>query len=173
MSCEQPWIMSRARNDCWKSGAASIRTRYEAEYELCTSSPARSRGTSCGVWPSQSMCCADPPLTLVILFYGLQDAELQEYGLRILRVMQQIHPGDYHLNFNLALALRIQYDYEGAIRFYTAAVSLRPNSYPSHYNLGGTLLHQKKLDGAIAEFRKAIELNPAEQGLLQSRQSPW
>ncbi len=114
------------------------------------------------------MCRAYRPLTLVILFYGLQDAELQEYGLRILRDAQQIHPEDYHLNFNLALALRNQYDYEGAVRFYTAAVSLRPNSYTAHYNLGGTLLYQKRLDEAIAEFRKVIELNPADASAYSS-----
>ena len=53
-----------------------------------------------------------------------------------------------------------QKDYEGAVRFYTAAVASQPSSAGAHNNLGNALSAQKKLDEAIACYRKAIELDP-------------
>jgi superkiller protein 3 len=74
-----------------------------------------------------------------------------------LRGARHSYPGDFWLNFELALALHRRKDYDGAVRFNTAAVSILPNAAAAHSNLGLALAEQKKLDEAIACYRRAIE----------------
>jgi superkiller protein 3 len=76
-----------------------------------------------------------------------------------LRDAQIVYPGDFWLAFRLAFVLSSQQDYEGATRYYTAAVSIRPNSAAAHNNLGVALHGQKKLDEALAAYRNAIQLD--------------
>src|SRR5262249_54205610 len=99
---------------------------------------------------------AQHPATLVSLARTLQDVKHLEAARQVLRDAQYVYPGDFWLNFELGLALKKQKDYEGAIRFYTAAVSIRPNSAAAHNNLGIALRAQKKLPEAIAAYNKAI-----------------
>ena len=61
-----------------------------------------------------------------------------------------------------------QEDYEGAVRFYTAAVASHPSSAGAHNNLGNALSAQKKPDEAIACYRKAIELDPKFVGAYRN-----
>jgi tetratricopeptide (TPR) repeat protein/serine/threonine protein kinase len=103
---------------------------------------------------------AHHPTTLNQLALRLVEAEHSESGLRVLRKAQSAYPGDFWLNFSLGRALADQKDYEGAIRFYTAAVSIRPHATAALNNLGNALTDQGKVDDAIAAFRKAIEIDP-------------
>jgi tetratricopeptide (TPR) repeat protein len=63
-----------------------------------------------------------------LLLARLRGVQLSDTALRLLRDAQEIYPGDFWLNFDLGFALGNQKDYEGAIRFYTAAVAIRPKS---------------------------------------------
>ncbi len=102
---------------------------------------------------------AQHPATLLILVRALQRVQHQDSALRILRDAQQVRAGDFWLNMYLGNQLLRQEDYEGALRFYTAAVACHPNS-AAHSNLGNALNTQKKFDEAIVACRKAIELDP-------------
>ena len=62
-----------------------------------------------------------------------------------------------------AMALYGQEDYEGAVRFSTAAASLRPYAASAYHNLGLCLTRQKKLDDAATAYRKVVELRPMTQ----------
>jgi eukaryotic-like serine/threonine-protein kinase len=81
-------------------------------------------------------------------------------AVQLLRQAQSAHPGDFWLNSDLGWQLSHRKDYEGAIRFHTAAVAIRPNFAAAQTGLGVALLNQKKLDEAITCFRKAIEFDP-------------
>src|SRR4029079_18919873 len=88
------------------------------------------------------------PATLVSLATTLGRVGQADAALRVLRDAQSAYPGDFWLNSELANALYKQRDYEGAVRFCTAAVSLRPNSVGAHNTLGAALSDQGKLDEA-------------------------
>jgi len=103
---------------------------------------------------------AQHPATLVILTRTLRQVQHTDSALRILRGAQLVHPGDFWLNWELGYVLHGEKDYEGAVRFYTAAVAGQPSSSGAHNNLGNALSAQKKLDEAIACYKKAIELDP-------------
>jgi tetratricopeptide (TPR) repeat protein len=60
--------------------------------------------------------------------------------------------------------MQAQKDHAGAVRYYSAAVSIRPNSSGAHTSLGRGLRDQGKLAEAIAVLRKAIELSPTTPG---------
>jgi serine/threonine protein kinase/tetratricopeptide (TPR) repeat protein len=100
------------------------------------------------------------PATVLSLARSLQQLNLSDSALRILRDAQSANPGDFWLNFHLALALYEQKDHEGAIRFYTAAVAIRPKSSAALTNLGISLAVKKRLDEAIACYKIAIEIDP-------------
>ena len=104
---------------------------------------------------------AQHPATLVILARTLGKDGHPDAKLRILRAGQSVHPGDYWLSYELGSALHFQKDYDGAIRFATAAVAIRPSSAHAHSYLG-FILRPKKLDEAISAYRKAIELDPKD-----------
>jgi eukaryotic-like serine/threonine-protein kinase len=103
---------------------------------------------------------AEHPTALANLHQKLIHVKQQDCALRLLQDAQRAHPADFWLNLRLANQLREQKDYEGAIRFFTAAVSVRPHAVAALNNLGVALTDQKRLDEADAAFRKAIELDP-------------
>jgi tetratricopeptide (TPR) repeat protein len=103
---------------------------------------------------------AQHPSTLVRIVRGFQRAKDSDAAVRLLRDAQRVYPGDFWLNFELAVALRKINDHEEAVRFYTAALAIRPDSTAALNNLGNALKAQKRLDEAITCYRKAIELDP-------------
>jgi tetratricopeptide (TPR) repeat protein/serine/threonine protein kinase len=100
------------------------------------------------------------PQTLDILAKTLAQAQLPDAAVQILRDSRYAHPGDFWVNFDLGYQLSESKDHVGAVRYYSAAVSVRPDSSAAHNNLGIALTGQGNLDEAIAEYRKAIELDP-------------
>jgi serine/threonine-protein kinase len=102
------------------------------------------------------------PATLVALALALVRAKLTEPALQILQEGQYAYPNDFWLNFTLGNRLYDRKDYAGALRYYTAAVSLRPNSPAAHLNLGNALKDLRKLDEAIACYKRAIEIAPKD-----------
>ncbi len=102
---------------------------------------------------------AHHPTTLYTFASRLLLATDRDAAIKLLRDVQVVYPADFWANFNLAQHLDEQKDYEGAVRFYTAAVSVRPRATAALNNLGNTLLRQKKLDEAIAVYRRALEID--------------
>jgi serine/threonine protein kinase/Tfp pilus assembly protein PilF len=76
-----------------------------------------------------------------------------------LRHAQELHPGDFWLNFDLANTLAMSNPVE-ARGFYRVALVIRPGSSGAHHNLGITFAKQGKLPEAIAAYRKTIEIDP-------------
>ena len=104
---------------------------------------------------------AHRPATLLGLAQSLRQFNELDSSAQLLRDANTSYAEDFWLNYSLAYRLAERKDYEGAVRFYTAAVSIRPNAVAARHNLGGALRDQRKLDEAIACFRKAIEIDPS------------
>jgi tetratricopeptide (TPR) repeat protein/serine/threonine protein kinase len=102
------------------------------------------------------------PATLDILGRTLAAAHLPDAAVQILRDSQYAHPGDFFLNLHLGYQLLQGKDHMGAVRYFSAAVSIQPESVTAHNNLGVALDKQGKVDEAVAEYRKAVALDPKE-----------
>lgn len=63
------------------------------------------------------------------------------------------------INLELARSLFMRKDYEGAVRFSTAAGSIRPGAAADAI-LGDALANHKKFDEALALCRRGTELDP-------------
>jgi tetratricopeptide (TPR) repeat protein len=103
---------------------------------------------------------AQRPGTLYWLAVALGRIQHRETAIRLLRDAQSANPGDFWLNFELGSALSYQEDYEGAIRFFTAAVALRPKVTIALYNLGVNLGRKGRPDEAIVAYRESIRVEP-------------
>jgi tetratricopeptide (TPR) repeat protein len=108
---------------------------------------------------------AQQPATLINLARSFERLKLPDLALRVLQGTQDVYPGDFWVNFELACVLHKQNDREGAIRFYTAAIAIRPNSAVAYNNLGALLCDDlKEYDKAIGCFHNALELDPKYSG---------
>jgi tetratricopeptide (TPR) repeat protein len=106
-----------------------------------------------------------PPANLVLLSRALEATGGQPAAERVLRQAQQLHPGDFWTNFDLAHLLATagvgsSARAEDGIGFYRAALAVRPRSPVVHSNLGAALNDLGKPTEAEAACRKAITLNP-------------
>jgi serine/threonine-protein kinase len=100
------------------------------------------------------------PATIERLAKNLRQTKQPDLAIQLLRDGQRIHPTDFWLNYDLGTALWDQKDYEGAVRFYTAAIAVRPHAVAALNDLGNVLRDQNKLDEAIAFYRRATEVDP-------------
>src|SRR6185437_13317385 len=101
-----------------------------------------------------------PPATAALLpQLTLKTPEVERVVL-LLRRIQQRHPNDFWVNYELACRLdRMQSPrLKEAIRYYTVAVALRPQSPGVHLNLGIVLQATGRPDEAMVEFQEAIRL---------------
>src|SRR5262249_23583431 len=101
-----------------------------------------------------------PAPTLVLLGNALAEAGDLPAAAKLLRQGQQLYPGDFWINHQLAFHLSDLKppDREGASRFYTAALALRSKSPGVHLTLGNALKARGNLDGAIKEYEEALRL---------------
>ncbi|HEY7154252.1 MAG TPA: tetratricopeptide repeat protein [Gemmataceae bacterium] len=99
---------------------------------------------------------AHHPSTLRTFVSRLLIAKDRDAAIKLLRDVQFVYPEDFWTNFELGHHLADEEDYQGAIRFYTAAVSIRPNASAALTNLGIALEKQGKPQEAIAAYRRAI-----------------
>jgi tetratricopeptide (TPR) repeat protein len=101
-----------------------------------------------------------PPTTLVLLAEYLKETRSLKEATKLLRQAYEYHPADFWINHQLAYYLTEKQppDFEGAVRFYTAAVALRPESPGARLNLGVTLLRMGRRPEALAVHRRLIEL---------------
>jgi tetratricopeptide (TPR) repeat protein len=102
-----------------------------------------------------------PPSTIRLLAIALWQTGAKESAVTVLRKGQRLHPDDLWINHELAVRLvglqppRL----EGAVRFYTAALTLRPRSHAILLNLGAALKQKGKVDEAVACFHRAIAID--------------
>jgi eukaryotic-like serine/threonine-protein kinase len=112
---------------------------------------------------------AQPAASLILLAnqlkFGRRD---RDAATKVLRRAASLHPADYWVHFELALAPgadsgepRKMYPRpEEALRHLSAAVAIRPRSSPAHNNLGIALAVQGRHEEAADEYRTAIRLKP-------------
>jgi tetratricopeptide (TPR) repeat protein/tRNA A-37 threonylcarbamoyl transferase component Bud32 len=102
-----------------------------------------------------------PVPTAVILAGALSELGAVPDALALLRRVQILHPGDFWVNFELAMTCgRMQPPLrEEQIRFATAAWALRPDNAAALNNLGNALREHGQLNEGIAALRAAIRLN--------------
>jgi tetratricopeptide (TPR) repeat protein/tRNA A-37 threonylcarbamoyl transferase component Bud32 len=103
-----------------------------------------------------------PPQTLVLLGRTLREFA-PEKALPILREAHWHHPGDLWINDSLGVLCMASLrppQYDEALRFYTAALSLRPGNPCMMAQVGHALLGKGALEEALATFDKVIELKP-------------
>jgi serine/threonine protein kinase/Flp pilus assembly protein TadD len=105
-----------------------------------------------------------PVPTAVVLGSTLQATGAVPQAEALLRAAQRQHPEDYWINFTLAKTYEEMQppDWDGAIRFYTAALANRPGHAPTLHNLGHALKGKGQLNEAIREYRAAIDLDPKD-----------
>jgi tetratricopeptide (TPR) repeat protein len=103
---------------------------------------------------------AQPPANLVLLGRALEAAGGQAAAERLLRGAQELHPGDFWNNLELAKVLTRADRFEEAVGFFRAALAVRSRSAVVHYNLSVALVSQGKLVEAEHACRKAIALKP-------------
>jgi serine/threonine-protein kinase len=102
-----------------------------------------------------------PPSTWNLLGSALAGVGALPEAVQALRQGQQQHPGDFWINFQLALYLTQMKppQVDEALRYYTAAVALRSHCAAAHLNLGNTFRRKGAWDQALAAYRQAIRLS--------------
>jgi serine/threonine-protein kinase len=106
--------------------------------------------TTYPVWSVQRLAHA-------LVVHGDPDA-----AILLLQPLQRLHPGDFWVNFELAIAYLERQSPQPAegIRYFTAMVALRPETGFGHRCLGAALEAAFRLEEAIAEYKEAIRLQP-------------
>jgi tetratricopeptide (TPR) repeat protein len=96
--------------------------------------------------------------------WSVRSLGLQNEAAVVLRQVQQRHPADYWVNYNLGDALAVywapeQYPGEG-LGYARVAVGVRPSSAYAHGVLGVALFRKGETDAAIAAYQQALALDP-------------
>jgi eukaryotic-like serine/threonine-protein kinase len=102
------------------------------------------------------------PKSVVLLARLLRDHVSPDAATKLLLQLQQEHPDDFWVNWELAECLSRSRPkrLDEAVIFSHAAVALRPES-PAVYNRLAVIFNlQNRVDKAIASCRKAIAINP-------------
>jgi serine/threonine protein kinase len=108
---------------------------------------------------------AQSAANLIWLNHALEATGGHPAAERLLRRAQQLHPGDFWINLELAnpfarADIVSPTHTEEAIGFARAALAVRPQSPAAHKHLGMALGKQGRLVEAEEELRKAIDLKP-------------
>jgi serine/threonine-protein kinase len=95
-------------------------------------------------------------------FLTLLEVRLRRAGAdaeQLLRTAQQLHPADFWLNLDLAMALLRKGKTADAVGFLRAALAARPDCSYVHNKLGLTLNSLGNAEEAIAAYRRAVALD--------------
>jgi serine/threonine-protein kinase len=106
---------------------------------------------------------SQPGRSLLLLALALDLEGDREPFERVLQRAWRQSPGDFWVNFGMAMASWRKNDFDKpteAARFLSAAVAIRPRSVAAHGNLGIALRNQGRSDEGIAEYREALRLKP-------------
>ncbi len=111
---------------------------------------------------------AQQPATVHLLAVMLRSLGQVPSAVRLLEEAQQRHAGDFWINYELALDLRLLDPPRSAdaVGFYRVAASLRPDNGIVHYALGLALWNDKKPTQAEAALRKAAAFLPKSAWVL-------
>jgi serine/threonine protein kinase/Tfp pilus assembly protein PilF len=102
------------------------------------------------------------PATVVLLARVLWQANATATTIELLQRAQELHPGDFWTNHNLALYLLDAQPGEPdeAISYLRAALAVRPQSSLAHGNLGYALGQARRYAQSEAEYRNVVALQP-------------
>jgi tetratricopeptide (TPR) repeat protein len=103
-----------------------------------------------------------PPASVVIAAKTLSNVKEWAAAERVLLAGLERKPGDFWLNHELGMLLRLQQPprVEEAVRYLTAARALRSDSPGIHQNLGNALKQKGDMEGAIRCYRAALQIDP-------------
>jgi tetratricopeptide (TPR) repeat protein len=96
------------------------------------------------------------PQMLVLIATLLPSADQEKW----LREAHGLHPADFWINFQLAVALAVEKKHLEAVGFFRVALAVRPNSAWVYLGLGTTLQSQEDFPAAIDAFKKVLSINP-------------
>jgi tetratricopeptide (TPR) repeat protein len=99
-----------------------------------------------------SVDLASTPIATLMVIGNALDAPRQ---IPFLARVQEQHRSDFGVTLALGRMLHIHGDWDGAIRFLTAAAAIRPQSPLAHAALGQALGSKGQVDEAIAAYRAA------------------
>jgi serine/threonine-protein kinase len=88
-------------------------------------------------------------------------------GIEMLREACRGQPGDFWLNRETAVSLRLANRASEAAGYYRAALALRPDNAAVHQQLGRALLDTGRIDDGLAELRRAVQLSPHSRSSRQ------
>jgi serine/threonine protein kinase/tetratricopeptide (TPR) repeat protein len=103
---------------------------------------------------------ANRPAARLLRLVALLPVEEKEARINMLRRIQIAHPDDFWATFTLGHDIHQTYEWDEALRYLTAAVSLRPRSAGAQFQLGIALRDKGRLDEAIDRQREALRLDP-------------
>jgi serine/threonine-protein kinase len=98
--------------------------------------------------------------TLELLGNALRAVAGPRTALTVMRAAQLRYPGDFWINYSLALCFADIPQRGEALQFYRLAVGLRPSSPVAWIHLGAALYERGATDDAIAALRESLRLNP-------------
>jgi serine/threonine protein kinase/tetratricopeptide (TPR) repeat protein len=101
------------------------------------------------------------PTAFLLDFASGLPPELRATKLSLLREAQSAHPGDFWANFEYAVTLEDESQWEKAIGFYRAAIALRPRNPVAYMKLGSALYFNGNFDEAALAYQQAILLDPS------------
>jgi serine/threonine protein kinase/tetratricopeptide (TPR) repeat protein len=110
-----------------------------------------------------------PAQSLVHLGVLLNDLDMRDQGVRVLRHAQKLYPDDYWANVELGLHLARKGEQAAAVRFLSIAVALRPDDLGTRVNLGIVLMQSHQTDEAVAQQNLVLEANPRQVQALVNR----
>ncbi|HYV34874.1 MAG TPA: tetratricopeptide repeat protein [Gemmataceae bacterium] len=107
-----------------------------------------------------------PPATAVAFAAVLEATDGKAEAVQLLQHARRRHVADFWINFHLALSFATSKspNYDEAIRYFTAALTIRPTCAGAHFNLGVALQLKHRLDEALAAYREVIRLEPNNAG---------
>ncbi|HVS33935.1 MAG TPA: tetratricopeptide repeat protein, partial [Gemmataceae bacterium] len=106
-------------------------------------------------WDASSL----PPTTTVAVAAVLRGKGSASRAEQVLRAVQQVHPNDFWVNYQLScLLVETPGRQEEALGFLRAAVALQPDSPGAHNQLGLLLSVTGRREAAEKEYRRAVQI---------------
>jgi tetratricopeptide (TPR) repeat protein len=112
-----------------------------------------------------------PVPTLRHMYRALSDAGRLEEALALNQRAQRLHPEDFWINCDLAVAFSrlVPPRLDEAIRYHSVAVAVRPNSPGAYLALGIVLYDAGRNADAFRAYESAIQLDPNDAVAIMNR----
>ncbi|HVK08901.1 MAG TPA: protein kinase, partial [Gemmataceae bacterium] len=112
-------------------------------------------------------------INLAVLFLPWNEPWAREEAIRFLGWAQPHHPGDFHVNHNLAFFLLQKRNFADALPYAAAAVAVRPNSALAWHTWAVAVTWAGRWAEAAAAYRRAYTLSPQNLTARVSAAALW